>query len=343
MKAAVLYGIDDLRIEDRDRPEPKAGEVLVNVKAVGVCGSDIHWYHEGHIGDRYVDGPLVLGHEAAGEIVALGEGVSAWQVGDRVALEPGLYCRKCDFCKRGDYNLCLDSVYQSSPGADGFFAEYVTMPADKVFRLPDGLDWIEGAMIEPWQVGVQAAHLGNVQPGHSVAVLGSGPIGLYTLQAAIARGATNLVVTDVQDHRLLMARKLGATTTINVAGKDAVAEVLAATGGRGADVVFETAGAVPTGQQTLWVAKRGGMVVLVGMFSESNFNLEVLRVVRQQLTVKGVFRYANSYEPAIALAAAGRVDLRSPVTHTFPLAQTKEALEFAMNRKDEAIKVAVTL
>jgi L-iditol 2-dehydrogenase len=343
MKAAVLHGIDDLRIEERPQPVPGPGEVLVNVKAIGVCGSDIHWYHEGRIGEKVVTEPLVIGHEAAGEIVQVGADVQGWQAGDRVALEPGLYCRKCDFCKRGDYNLCQNGVYQSSPGADGFFAEYVTMPADKVFRLPDNLDWIEGAMIEPWQVGLQAAYQGEVAPGQAVAVLGAGPIGLFTLQAALARGATNVIVTDVEPRRLALAQELGATHVVNAAKVDAVAEIVRLTGGQGADVVLEAAGAVPTMQQSLYAVRRGGMVVLVGMFSVPNFNLEVLRIVRQGLTLRGVFRYANHYPVAIALAGAGRVNLKAPVTHTFPLEQTKEALDFSMTHKDVAIKVAVTI
>lgn len=343
MKAAVLHGIDDLRIEERPRPTPGPDEVMVNVKAVGVCGSDIHWYHEGRIGDRIVYEPLVLGHEAAGEIVQVGANVKEWKPGDRVALEPGIPCRKCAFCKRGDYNLCQNGIYQSAPGADGFFAEYVVMPADYVFRLPDHLDWIEGAMIEPWQVGLQAATQGEVTPGQSVAVLGAGPIGLFTLQAALARGATNVIVTDVQDHRLEMARKLGATHAVNVADKQATDEILNLTDGRGADVVFEAAGAVPTAQQSLWAVRRGGTVVLVGMFSVPTFNLDVLRIVRQELSLRGVFRYANHYPMAIDLAGARRVDLKSMVTHTFPLDKAKEALDFAMERKDVAIKVAVTV
>jgi L-iditol 2-dehydrogenase len=217
------------------------------------------------------------------------------------------------------------------------------MPSDKVFRLPDKLDWIEGAMIEPWQVGLQATWEGQVGPGQTVAVLGAGPIGLFTLQAALAQGAASVIVTDVEEHRLDLAAKLGATHVVNAAKADTVAEITRLTGGLGADVVFEAAGAVPTAQQSLHAARRGGTIVLVGMFSVPRFELDVLRVVRQGLDVRGVFRYANRYPVALALAAAGRVDLKSVVTHTFPLERTKEALDFSMTHKDVAIKVAVTI
>ena len=343
MKAAVLYKVNDLRIEERPRPVPGPEEVLIRVKAVGVCGSDMHWYAEGHIGDNYVTEPLVLGHEAAGEVVEVGANVKGWQAGDRVALEPGLYCRRCDFCKRGDYNLCRDGVYQSSPGADGFFAEYVTMPWDKVFRLPDHLDWIEGAMIEPFVVGLMAARQGDVQAGQAVAILGSGPIGLFTLQAALAYGASNVIVTDVEDKRLAVAKELGATHIVNAARASTADEIVRLTGGRGADVVFEAAGAVPTAQQSVYAVRRGGTIVLVGMFSQGSFTMDMIRIIRSQLTIRSVFRYANQYPVAIALAGAGRVNLKLPVTHTFPLDQVKEALDFGIQHKDIAIKVAVTL
>ncbi|MDA8218428.1 MAG: NAD(P)-dependent alcohol dehydrogenase [Dehalococcoidales bacterium] len=343
MKAAVLHKAHDLRIEEIPRPVPGPEDVVVRIKAVGVCGSDMHFYDEGHIGDKVVERPFVLGHEASGEVAEVGSAVTKFKPGDRVAVEPGIPCRQCEFCKRGDYNLCPYGLYQSGPHTNGFFAEYGIAPADYIYPLPDNLDFIEGAMLEPLVVGLQGAWEGNVQVGQTVAILGSGPIGLYTLQAVRARGAAKTIVADIVEKRLKLASEMGATHVVNASKVDTKEDILRLTGGQGADVVLETAGAVPTTQQSLYVAKRGGTVVLVGMSSQSIIPMDTMRIVRQRLTVKGCFRYANQYATAVALAAAGKVELRAPVSHTFSLDQTLEALEFSIHHKEEAIKVVITI
>ena len=343
MKAAVLHKIRDLRIEELPHPRPAIDEALVRVRAVGVCGSDLHFYHEGHIGERFVERPYVLGHEASGEIVELGSTVTNLKVGDRVALEPGIPCRKCAWCKRGEYHLCPTRAFQSAPHTNGFFCEYTTIPADYVFRLPDNLDFIEGAMIEPFVVGLHATWRAGVQPGQTALILGAGPIGLMTLQAAAAHGVTTTIVVDVIEKRLKLAKELGATHVLNAKEVKTVDEVQRLTGGVGADVVFESAGAIPTIQQSVWAARRGGTVIFVGMSSEAVLPFDTLRVIRAELTVKGSFTYANQFPKAIALAAAGRVNLKSPVTHTFPLEQIVEAFETSLTKKDTAIKVVVTI
>ncbi|MHB1416110.1 MAG: alcohol dehydrogenase catalytic domain-containing protein [Chloroflexota bacterium] len=215
MKAAVLLHAQQVQIEERPRPVPGADEVLVRIKACGICGSDLHFYHAGRVGNLVVETPLVLGREAAGEVVELGAGVSGWQVGDRVTIEPGVQCRRCAYCKRGEYNLCPNSTFQSAPGADGFFAEYATLATDHIFRLPDSLGYVEGALIEPWTVALQAAQQGTVGPGQVVAVFGCGPIGLLCLQAAAVRGAASIVAVDLEERRLRLAAELGSTHTIN--------------------------------------------------------------------------------------------------------------------------------
>jgi L-iditol 2-dehydrogenase len=343
MKAAVLHKARDLRIEEVPQPVPAADEVLVRIKAVGVCGSDLHFYHEGRVGTKVVTQPLILGHEAAGEVVEVGAAVTTFKPGDRVTLEPGIPCRKCAACKRGEYQLCPESRFQSSPNTDGFFAEYAALPADYVYRLPDNLDYIEGAMIEPFQVGLQAAWQGEIEPGQTVAIFGAGPIGLYSLQAALLHGAAQVIIGDVLEKRLKMAKEMGATRVVNVAETSLVDEVLALTGGVGADVVLEASGAVPAVQQSLFAARRGGTIVQVAWAVEQMVPIDYERVVRGKLQIRGCFRYANQYPKAVALAAAGRVDLRTPVTHTFPLEQTKEALDMSLHNKAEAVKVVVTI
>ena len=229
------------------------------------------------------------------------------------------------------------------PHIDGFFAEYVAIAADFAYRLPDGLDFVQGAMLEPLAVGLQAAEEGEIAVGQSVAVFGSGPIGLSCLQAARVRGATNIIVVDVLEKRLKLAREMGATHVVNAAQVSIVDEIARLTGGRGADVILETAAAPQTMQQSLFAARRGGTVVFVGVASQPNVPLDVVRIVRSRMRIKGCFRYVNQYPVAVALAEAGKVDLTSAVTHRFALAELPQAIEFAIKNKDVAIKCAVTI
>jgi L-iditol 2-dehydrogenase len=259
MKAAVLHAVDDLRIQDVPVPRlTEPDDVLVRIRSVGVCGSDIHYFREGRIGRYIVGQPMILGHECAGEVVEVGEAVVDLKPGDTVALEPGIPCRKCVFCRTGRYNLCRDVVFFATPPIDGAFCEYVTHPADFAFRLPEGMSLDEGAMMEPLAVGMYAAQRAGIATGDTVAILGSGPIGLMALQAARARGATTLIATDVSPMRLEMARKLGATHALDARDVDVVKAVRDLTGGRGADAVMEAAGTPPTIEQALRAAKSGG-------------------------------------------------------------------------------------
>jgi len=342
MTAAYLHAINDLRVEQTEVPrleDPQ--EVLIRIKAVGVCGSDIHFYREGRIGPYIVEKPVVLGHECSGEIVEVGKAVTNVRPGDRVAIEAGVPCRRCWFCKSGRYNLCATVPFMGTPPTDGAFREYVVWPSDFVFPVPNSVSFEEGAMTEPLAVGMQAAKRGKIHPSMKVAVIGAGPIGLTTLQAAAAHGATTVMVSDVSDSRLQLAQRLGATHAINAKQNDAIAAVKDLTVGLGADVVLETAGTPATIQQALAMVRRGGVVVLVGMSSVLEFPIEVMDIIVREYDVRGVFRYCNAYPPALALIASGKVNVKALITHTFPLAQTKEALELADTRKDVAMKVIV--
>ncbi|NPV54973.1 MAG: NAD(P)-dependent alcohol dehydrogenase [Firmicutes bacterium] len=341
MKAAVLERPGVIKIEELDRPSPGPGEVLVRIKSVGVCGSDIHYYRHGRIGAYVVEKPIILGHESSGEVAEVGEGVSSLRVGDRVSLEPGIPCRKCVFCKTGRYNLCPDVVFMATPPVDGAFVEYVTFPEDFAFKLPDNVSFDEGALIEPLAVGVYASERAGVKPGLSAVVLGAGPIGLVTLQAAKAYGASPVVVLDISDFRLNMARKLGADFVIDSRDTQAIEKVLDAVGGGGADLVFEAAGAIPTIQMTTKIAKRGGKVVFIGLSAKDMVDYNVVEVSSKELDVLGIFRYANVYRKAIDMVSAGKIDLKSMITHHFPLERTQEALDLADTKKNEAIKVIV--
>jgi L-iditol 2-dehydrogenase len=349
MTCAVLHGVRDLRIEERPAPEPGPGEVLVAVARVGVCGSDVHYYTHGRIGDFVVRAPMVLGHESAGVVAALGEGVEGLQVGQRVTLEPGYTCRRCHYCKTGRYNLCPDVVFMATPPIDGALCEYVAWPAEYVFPLPDVMTLADGAMMEPLAVGLAAVERGAVRPGDAVAVYGCGPIGLLTLQAARAAGATTLIAIDVVPYRLKHAARLGATHVLNDVDGSAVEQVRAITSAiqgfeprhSGVDVAFETAGSLPTTRNALATTRPGGVAVLVGLPPHPTVELDIVAAASKAIDIRGLFRYANCYPAGIALAAAGRVDVASLVTHHLPLRETEDALRFADEHKGDSLKVMI--
>lgn len=342
MKAAVLHGLRDCRLDEVPVPRRKGeDEVLVQVRSCGVCGSDVHYYTHGRIGGFVVESPLILGHECAGVVTEAGSAVTSLQAGDRVAIEPGWPCRKCAFCKLGKYNLCPDVEFYATPPYDGAFAEYVRAPADFCFKLPDNVSTEAGAMVEPLSTGLQTAKRGGVKPGDTVFIAGSGPIGLMCLQGAKAFGATRLIISDVVASRLALAAELGATDTVNLAAANAVEAVKDLTGGRGADVTIEAAGAAQATKDCFAAVKSGGVVVLVGMAPEANVELNVLDVIIREYDVRGVFRYANVHPQAVALLAAGAVDVERMITQRFTLDQAVEAVDFAEKNKETAIKVMV--
>ncbi|ABF44293.1 Alcohol dehydrogenase GroES-like protein (plasmid) [Deinococcus geothermalis DSM 11300] len=346
-RISVLHGIRDLRWETREVPAPGPREVRVRVRRVGVCGSDVHYYTHGRIGSFVVEAPLILGHEVMGVVDAVGEGVTHVRPGDRVALEPGVPCRRCAFCKRGEYNLCPDMTFMATPPVHGALGEYVLWPDDFAFLLPDRISDDAGALLEPLAVGIWAARKGDVRPGQSVAVFGAGPIGCTTLQAAKAAGATTLIAVDLEDFRLDLARKVGATHTINARNEDPVARIREITRGdlpishAGVDVAFETAGSLPTTRMSLAAPRPGGTTVLVGLPPDSEVSLDIVSAASREVSIRGVFRYANCYPAAIALVESGAVDLDVLVTHRYPFDQTPEAFAFADREKRASMKVMI--
>ncbi|GAK58746.1 GutB protein [Candidatus Vecturithrix granuli] len=343
IKAAVMHGIDDVRIDEVDFPQMKAGEVLIKMKSVGVCGSDVHYYKHGKIGSYIVKKPMILGHECAGEIVEVASDVKNFKPGDRVAIEPGYTCRRCVYCKTGRYNLCPDVTFMATPPIDGAYIEYVAWPSDFVFHLPDNMTYDHGALMEPLAVGMHAVRRSRLKPGEPVLILGAGTIGLVTLLSAKAAGAGEIVVADLEDIRLNMAQKLGATKIINASKENTVEVIKDFTHGFGMEVVFETAGSVPTTQQTIELAARGGRIVWVGLAGEDRFPMPVLQAIDKELDIMGIFRYANVYPYAIQLVSTGRMNIDPLVTHRYNLENVKEALEVAYERRDGAVKVMIDI
>src|SRR5215218_10823137 len=215
-RAAVLTRPGEIVVEDRPLPEPGPREVLVEVTSVGVCGSDVHYFEHGRIGPHVVRAPLVLGHESAGWVAAVGEGVTKHAVGDRVTLEPGVPCGRCEQCRAGRYNLCPDVSFFATPPVDGAFTNHVAIHEDFAFSMPDNLSDNAGALMEPLSVGIWSCRKAGVKAGDHVLVTGAGPIGLLAMQVALAQGATEVTITDVAPQRLELAEKTGATRAINV-------------------------------------------------------------------------------------------------------------------------------
>lgn len=342
-KAVFMTGIREMEIREIEMPVPIADQVLINLNSCGVCGSDIHYYENGRIADFVVKGDFILGHECAGIVVQVGEKVKNLKVGDKVCLEPGVTCGQCEFCKSGRYNLCPDVVFLATPPYHGAFRQYIAYPESMCFKLPDNMTTVQGALVEPLAVGLHAASQGQIGLGSSVAILGAGCIGLMTLQAAKAFGATHVTVTDISQKRLNLAAELGADVVINAKEMDPIQAVMEMTHGRGVDVVIETAGSEITIQQTAYLAKRGGKIVLVGMSPHDMIPFNFSKVLAGEIEIKTVFRYRNLYPVAISAIASGRVNVDRMVTHEFSLLQTKEAFEYVIGNREEVIKAVIKL
>lgn len=336
MQTAVLTEPGTIELQDRERPTPDPDEVLVRIHEVGICGSDVHYFEHGRIGDFVVDDPLILGHESAGEVAAVGTNVSGLSVGDRVAIEPGVPCRTCEECAAGRYHLCPDITFMATPPDDGAFAEFVTWPADFVYPLSQGVTLREGALCEPLSVGLHAADLAEIDPGDSVLITGAGPIGLVGLEVVRAAGATAIYVTDVVESKLDRARDRGARLAINVAERDLAQELP----GDGVDVVIEASGAPGVHEQALSAVAPGGTVVCVGLPAAGTVPLDIVSITNREITLQGSFRYSNTYRDALSLLASGSVDVAGLIDDTYPLEDIHAAFDRA--RDPDVVKVMVT-
>lgn len=343
MKVAVMLGIGKMGFEERPIPTPKDNEVLVKLEYVGICGSDIHYYENGRIGDYIVEPPFVLGHEPGGTVVAVGKDVKHLKPGDRVALEPGKTCGHCEFCREGKYNLCPDVIFFATPPVDGVFCEYVAHEADLCFKLPDNVSTLEGALIEPLAVGFHAANQGDAHAGQTAVVFGSGCIGLVSMMALIAEGVSKVIVVDVMEKRLEKAKELGAYEVINSAKEDLFSRIDEITGGRGVDLVIETAGMEITTRQAIQIARKGSTIVLVGYSKSGELNLPISLFIDKELTFKSVFRYRHIYPMAIEAVAAGKVNLKGIVSNIFELDDIQEAMDKSVSDKANIVKSVVKI
>lgn len=324
----VLRDVLEMEVEEVSGgvPDPGPDEVLLSMGPVGICGSDVHYWQHGRIGDFILRGPLVLGHESAGTVVKVGAEVAHLAVGDRVALEPGYPCYKCGACLTGRYNLCPDMAFCATPPYDGSLCQYFAHKAASCFKLPDHVTLEEGALLEPLAVAVHACRRGKLSFGQRVLVCGAGPIGLVNLMVAKSTGA-RVLITDISETRLAKARELGADEVYHVTSPDsrATADQLVSLFGY-SDLTIECTGVESSIGVGIWATRPGGSYVQVG-YGKPRVNFPIVAVGVKEIDIYGIFRYANCYPTALALVASGAVDVKKLVTHRYPLKEAVKAFE----------------
>ncbi|TFB75396.1 NAD(P)-dependent alcohol dehydrogenase [Cryobacterium glaciale] len=332
MRTSVLLKQQELTIEDRPVPTARAGEVLVEVAAVGVCGSDVHYYREGRIGDFIVDAPLVLGHELSGTIVGVGVDVDPARIGERVAVEPQRPCRLCRECRAGRYNLCSKMEFYATPPIDGAFCGYVTIQTEFAHAIPDSVSFEAAALLEPLSVAIASIRKAQIVPGSSILIAGAGPIGIITAQTARAFGASEIIVSDLIAAKRQRALKFGATRVIDPVAEDP------ATLGLDVNAFIDASGSARAVDSGIRSVRPAGTVVLVGL-GNPEMILPVSHIQNLEITVTGIFRYVDTWPTAIHLVASGQVDLDSLVTGKFDLEHVAEALD--SDRNDDSLKSIV--
>ncbi|CAM3987980.1 NAD(P)-dependent alcohol dehydrogenase [Paenibacillus alkaliterrae] len=341
MNAAIMDEPLSIAVKQVEIPVPKHNEALVKVYCIGVCGSDVHYYEHGKIGRYVVKEPIVLGHELAGEVVAVGKDVSNLSVGDRVAVEPGVTCGQCDYCKSGRYNLCPDVVFLATPPVNGAWAEYIVMPSAYLFKLPDTMSYEEGALLEPLSVGFHAMQRGKVKPFDRLLITGLGPIGLLAGQAAKLFGVTEIYGTDVVPYRRQLALDMGFTAALDPMNENVGERLAELTGGAGITLIVESSGNARAMADTINLVNRGGRIVFVGLPATEAVPMDMGQLIDAEIDAYGVFRYANTYPAAIQALQRSAVDIEKIITHRYALSDIKEAVETARTQKDTSIKVMI--
>ena len=342
MDAAVLYGPEDLRYEQIPTPSPNPDDALIQISMNGLCGSDIHFFEHGELGPFKVTKPYVPGHEASGRVVREAASGKGPHVGQRVAIEPGIPCRQCEYCKTGRYNLCPDVIFLSAPPVNGTFSNFVAIPADFVHLLPDAIDDESGAFIEPVSVAIQACNRGDLKAGDSVAIVGAGPIGLVTYLVARAYGADPIYLIDGLENRLALGKKMGANDVLNFKEGEVTAAFMELTSGAGVDVVIDASGSSQGCAQTPQLCSLGGKIILVGWPETSPVQFPIQHVLEKEINVYGVNRYCNTYPTAISLMASGKLDINPLISHRYPFPEICDVVQFAAKNKNLTMKIMIS-
>jgi L-iditol 2-dehydrogenase len=341
MQIAELTAIRRFRLVDGAIDEPGPGEIQVRVDSVGICGSDVHSYLEGGVGDSPCQFPMVLGHEPAGTVVKTGPGVTGWAAGDRAALEPACYCYHCEACRSGRHNICENIVFLSTPGNPGFFRQYVNLPAENLLGIPPSLSFDHATVVEPLAVALHSMVFTDLKLGDTAVVVGSGPIGLLTIACLKLAGAGRIWAVEPVAHRRELARHMGAAASIDPNAVDAAAEIVRDTGGRGVDVAIDCAAKGDTINCAIRAARNGGRVLLTGIHSEVRVPFEVSPMRRKELAIFNVRR--SNHEPRQALEILSEhLEWFAPlVTHRRPMESIAEAFSIVVQYADGVGKLIV--
>jgi L-iditol 2-dehydrogenase len=342
VKVAVFTGIRSLEIRPGEKPVlERPDDVILRVETLGVCGSDVHYYTEGKIGDQVVNYPATLGHECAGTVVEIGSGVTELQRGQRVGVDPATSCGRCDQCRQGRPHTCRKLLFLGGPGqAPGAAAEYIAIPAKSCHPIPDSMTMVQAALAEPLSIGIYAQRLAKMQAGGAVAILGSGPIGLSVLLAVRAVCPSRTYMTDLLDYRLEVATRCGADWT-GVPTREDIVQSIIAEEPEGLDCVFECAGQQETLDQAIELLRPGGTLMMVGIQAADrvSFKLDTLR--RKELRLQNVRRQNDCMAPAIELLSSGAVDVDPLATHHFRFDQTKAAFDLVADYADGVVKAVI--
>ena len=343
MIVAELTAARQFQLKDAPVRDPGRNEVQVRVKSVGICGSDLHYYFEGGIGDTSCVFPMVLGHEPSGEIVRTGSGVKGWAPGDRAILEPALYCYHCEFCMSGKHNVCRHLRFLSTPSDPGFFREYVNLPLTNVIPLPAQLSFEGGTLCEPLAVVLHSMKFADPRPGESVAVFGAGPIGLLTLSVLRLSAAGRIFVIEPVAHRRELALRMGADAAIDPEAADVVRELRKETGDLGVDLVIDCAAKGGTMNQALFAARSAGRVVYTGIPSEMVIPMEFHEMRRKELTIYNVRRSNHETHVAMHLLLEHPDRFLPVLTHQRPLDKIGPAFDMLEHYDDGAAKVTISI
>ena len=343
MQSLVLEDKGQLKLRDIEIDEPVGPrDVRIDLRTVGICGSDVHYYQHGRIGPFVVNEPMVLGHEGAGTVAEVGSQVSHLKVGDRVCMEPGIPDPNSKASRLGIYNLDPAVRFWATPPVHGILRPQVVHPADYTFPVPDNVSFAEAAMVEPLAVGMHATAMAQVKPGDLAVVQGAGPIGMVTALSALAGGCARVLITDVQQPKLDLAAKLGPIAPVNVSQRKITDVVAQASDGWGADIVFECSGNVRAAAGVFEPLCPGGTVIYVGMPGEP-IAYDVVAAQIKEATVKHVFRYAHQYPRSLALMGSGKIDVKPLITETFAFKDSVEAFDFATNMPPSSVKAQIVL
>ncbi|MCD8349549.1 MAG: NAD(P)-dependent alcohol dehydrogenase [Planctomycetaceae bacterium] len=343
MKAVILERKGEIRIGDMPMQGTMTSDtVRISVKNVGICGSDVHYYTHGRIGPYVVDSPMILGHEAAGEVVEIGDNVTSLKVGDRVCMEPGIPNAKSRAAKLGLYNLDPDVVFWATPPVHGCLIEEVVHPAEYTYKLPDSMSLAEGAMVEPLAIGLQAAKKARIVPGDRAVVIGAGTIGVMCAVSALAGGCSQVFVIDNKAEKLAIVGSYEGVVPIDFSKQNPLDEVMRATDGWGVEVVMEASGAPPVYPDFVDYACPGGKAVLVGIPIDA-VPFDIAKIQSKELDIASVFRYANMYPRAISLVGSGMIDVKRLISKVYPLNRAVEAFEHAAKMEPDVVKIQIEM